>query len=133
MVPNGQQCHPEPQEEGSTPRRCLGLAVLCPRSSGPGLCLPQHQTGPGWSTGLQGYGPLAGTYVGLWGSWLFFQFLFSKTEEDPTWVPSLPVLSSWTPSPGSLSLTEGPGQVCPVGHTKPPYSPWVGGIVEHQG
>lgn len=72
----------------------------------------------------------------MWGCGVagcFFQFLFSKTEEDPTWVPSLPVLSSWTPSPGSLSLTEGPGQVCPVGHTKPPYSPWVGGIVEHQG
>lgn len=58
-----------------------------------------------WGRGVTGY---------------FFHFFFSKIH-----VGSIPACAEqWALSPGSLSLTEGPGQVCPVGHHQPPYSPW---------
>lgn len=88
-------------------------------------------------TGLQGYGPLSGAWGRMQEGWLrgcFFQFSFSKAEEDSTRVPALPVLSSWTPPPCGSVAHHGPGQVCPrIATTKPPYSPWVGGVVDHQG
>lgn len=74
MVPSGQQCHLEPQEESLTwevsqPKVCyvrarvaqatpyipsMAPAVLCPhcpacpRLCGPGPCLPQHQAELSW-------------------------------------------------------------------------------------
>lgn len=158
MVPNGQQCHLEPQEEGLTrevsrPRVCCVLAhaaqaTLCVPSHGPGCavssliwprlpcvsslvwsrpCLPQHQAELSWkckgcrdTVGLS----LVLTWGAGWGDWLFCQFCLSKAEEDPTQVPALPVLSSWTLFPeGVCSSPRILVRSACMATTKLPYSP----------